>query len=72
MWARTLADGSKAVGIFNRSNTVQVVHLDLQRAGFAKGAKARDLWLRKDLGRLDVNYAPTVAAHGVLFLKVSQ
>ena len=72
VWARTLADGSKAVGIFNRSLTAQTTQVDLRRLGFSKAAKARDLWLHKDLGSVDMSYSATVPAHGVVFLKLSK
>jgi alpha-galactosidase len=71
VWSRPLADGSKAIGIFNRSNAPAKAHPDFHKLGFAKVAKARDLWLGKDLGALDTTFAPTIPAHGVLFLKVT-
>jgi len=72
IWAKPLADGSKAVGIFNRGAKEATTHLDLATLGFSKGAKARDLWQGKDLGTLSENYAASVPSHGVLFLRVSR
>jgi len=72
VWARTLADGSKAVGIFNRHQLPLMAHVDLRTLGFAHGAKARDLWLKKDLGTIDSPYTVEIPAHGVLFLKLRQ
>jgi alpha-galactosidase len=72
IWAKPLADGSKAVGIFNRGPKEATTHLDLATLGFSKGAKARDLWQGKDLGTLSENYAASVPSHGVLFLRVSR
>jgi alpha-galactosidase len=70
VWARPLADGSKAVGIFNRHQLPLTTHVDLRTLGFSHGTKARDLWLRKDLGSIDSPYVVEIPAHGVLFLKL--
>lgn len=70
VWSRPLADGSKAVGIFNRHQSVQTAHLDLRTLGFVHGAKAHDLWLKKDLGNIDSLYSAEIPAHGVVFLRL--
>ena len=72
IWSRTLADGSKAVGIFNRLNKPMSAAVDFGKIGFAGGVKARDLWLGKDMGTLPSEYIAMVPGHGVLFLKVSK
>jgi alpha-galactosidase len=72
IWDKPLADGSKAVGIFNRGPSPWTAHPDFRPMGFAAKVKARDLWAGKDLGALDANYAVTVPAHGVVLLRVSQ
>ena len=72
IWARPLADGSKAVGIFNRQATPLTAHVDFSRAGFTGAVKARDLWLHKDLGSISSPYTVTVPGHGVLMLRVWQ
>ncbi len=72
VWARALADGSKAVGIFNRHQLPLTAHVDLRTLGFPHGAKAKDLWLGKDLGKIDSTITAQIPSHGVLFLKVSQ
>jgi alpha-galactosidase len=72
IWVRPLADGSKAVGIFNRHQLPLTAHVDFHALGFAHGVKARDMWLHKDLGDIGPTYAVKIPSHGVLFLKVSQ
>jgi alpha-galactosidase len=72
IWARPLADGSKAVGIFNRHQVPLTAHVDLRQLGFPQAAKAKDLWLGKDLGRIGPRYDVTIPAHGVVFLRVAQ
>jgi alpha-galactosidase len=72
VWARPLADGSKAVGIFNRQPTPLVARVDFGSMGFKGAVKARDLWQGKELGRLNGPYVVKIPAHGVVFLKVTQ
>jgi alpha-galactosidase len=72
IWVRPLADGSKAVGIFNRHPDPMSTTVDFRKIGFSGAVKARDLWKQKDLGRLDQTYATKIQGHGVLFLRVSQ
>lgn len=72
IWARQLADGSKAVGIFNRQDKPLPATVDFAKLGFAGNVSARDLWLGKDLGKLGAKYSAVIPGHGVLFLKVSQ
>jgi alpha-galactosidase len=72
VWVRPLADGSKAVGIFNRHQLPLTAHIDFRSLGFAHGAKARDLWLGKELGAIGPEYSVEIPSHGVVFLKVSQ
>ena len=72
VWVRPLADGSKAVGIFNRHPSAMTTQVDFQKLGFPHASKAKDLWLGKDLGTISAPYIATLPGHGVLFLRVSQ
>ena len=72
VWARVLADGSKAVGIFNRHQTALVARVDFATMGFKGAVKVRDVWQGRDLGKLNSPYVVKVPAHGVVFLKVMQ
>jgi alpha-galactosidase len=72
VWVRPLADGSKAVGIFNRHPSAMTAHVDFQKLGFPHSVKAKDLWQAKDLGSISTPYTVTVPGHGVLFLRISQ
>jgi alpha-galactosidase len=72
VWSRPLADGSKAVGIFNRHPSAMTARVDLHSVGFAGVVKARDLWQKKDLGDLKGPYVVKIPAHGVVFLRVWQ
>ena len=72
VWSRPLADGSKAVAIFNRHPGALTARVDLHSVGFTGAVKARDLWQKKDLGELKGQYVAKIPAHGVVFLKVWQ
>ena len=72
VWVRPLADGSKAVGIFNRHPGPLPFTVDFKKMGLRPGATARDLWLGKDLVNTNEPYSTTLPAHGVLFLRVSK
>jgi alpha-galactosidase len=72
IWAKPLADGSKAVGVFNRAPSPLTTQVDFSKLGFGRAVKAKDLWLSKDLGTIQEPYTVTVPGHGVLFLHVSK
>ena len=72
IWARDLADGAKAVGIFNRFDWPQTIDADWAQLGFKGEVKARDIWAARDLGSLTGKYAARVPGHGVVLLKVTQ
>jgi hypothetical protein len=69
LWVRELADGSHAVGLFNRTGAAAKVALNWREAGFSPAPKIRDLWLRKDLERSKV-FATQLPAHGCVLLRV--
>ncbi len=77
VWVRPLADGTWAVGLFNRSPlpaTVAVSWADLKLSGLppASGYPVRDLWQQKDLGTQAAGYETAVPPHGAVLLKVGQ
>ena len=72
IWVRSLAEGSKAVGIFNRHPSEMTTVVDFHKLGFTRAVKAKDLWLAKDLGSINAPYTAKIPGHGVLFLRVSQ
>jgi alpha-galactosidase len=60
------------VGLFNRDDTALPITVKLSDVGFAGGAKARDIWEAKDLGKLQGNYTVSVPRHGVVLLRLSK
>jgi alpha-galactosidase len=72
IWVKPLADGSCAVGFFNRASLPVKVDLawrDLQKSGIRSRPDVRDLWLRKDLGR-QKEFTADLPAHGCVLLRV--
>jgi alpha-galactosidase len=73
IWARELADGSKAVGLFNRASTPSNVTLKWTDVGFMQTPKhARDLWQHKEVKLQGPELSASVPPHGVVMLRVSQ
>jgi len=72
VWVKPLADGSHAVGLFNRSESATKMTLDLNSVGAPASAKLRDLLDHKDLGTVQNSYSAEVPKHGVVLLKVSK
>jgi len=72
IWAKSLADGSSAVGLFNRGESELKITLDFKTLGINGRAKLRDLWQHKDVGVAEDSYTAAVPKHGVVLLKVSK
>jgi len=72
VWTKPLADGSLAVGLFNRTEAALKMTVDFKSIGAPASAKVRDLWERKDLGTLNGSYSSVAPKHGVVFLKISK
>jgi alpha-galactosidase len=72
IWVKPLADGSHAVGLFNRSESATKMTLDLNSVGAPASAKLRDLLDHKDLGTVQNAYSAEVPKHGVVLVKISK
>jgi alpha-galactosidase len=71
IWAKPLQNGSRAVGIFNRSDQESDVDLAWLELGFAlKPGTLRDLWAHKNLTPAADGWKGQIPAHGVLMLIV--
>ncbi len=69
VWARPLADGTKAVGLFNRNDEATTVVFRPSEVGLPGSHLIRDLWRQKGLGSFsEVMF--TIRAHGCELLKV--
>jgi len=71
VWVKPLADGSKAVGLFNREGAPLPVTVSFCDAGLPASVQLRDLWARKDLGVFQESFTATVPRHGVVMLKAT-
>jgi alpha-galactosidase len=70
VWARTLADGSRAVILLNRGATEQEIGVNWEELGYPGHltAAVRDLWQHKDLGNFTGKFSASVASHGVVMV----
>jgi alpha-galactosidase len=69
-WIKPLADGSSAVGLFNRGTTPASVSVSWNELGFGTSPQLRDLWKHADLAPPGSTFTTEVPAHGVVLLKV--
>jgi len=75
IWARPLANGDRALAIFNfgeDESFLRGIDLHLKQAGVANGWKARDVWAAKDLGSIDDTFKFTLKRHASLVLRLSR
>jgi hypothetical protein len=71
IWVKELKDGSKAIGLFNRTDADATVTLNWPDAGLTGKQALRDLWQHQDIGAFDQTFAAPVPKHGVVLLKAS-
>ncbi len=72
VWARQLADGNRAVVLFNRGETATEITVTWEELGYPGRLRAqvRDLWAAKKLGKFKGQFTATVEPHGVVAVKV--
>jgi len=72
VWAKPLHDGSRAVVLFNRSDSSAKITASFHRAGlYADSATVHDLWSHRDLGTFGGSFATTVAPHAVVMIRAT-
>ena len=71
VWARSLADGSIAVGLFNRSRWPQTMTVSWEDLSLTGPQNVRNLWAQRDEGKFAGEYSAVVQGHGTVLLKVS-
>jgi alpha-galactosidase len=72
VWSKPLDGGARAVILFNRGDsekeiTVKWTDLDYPES---LSASVRDLWEKKDLGKLSGKFSGTVTGHGVAMVTI--
>ena len=71
VWARGLADGSRAVGIFNRNDVPLTLSLGMDRLSLPNGAtQIHDLWKHSDVPNPGRTFEALVPPHGVILLRI--
>jgi alpha-galactosidase len=70
IWARSLADGTVAVGLFNLGVTAQSIQVGWADLKLQGSQSVRDLWAKKDLGSFAESFQATVPMHGAVLLKI--
>ncbi|MFT4177085.1 MAG: putative Ig domain-containing protein [Luteolibacter sp.] len=68
IWAKDLADGSKAVAFFNLSGEDKTLSATAAQLG-TKG-KVRDLWRQKDIGTVSDKLEVQVSSHGAAMFRI--
>ncbi len=73
VWVKPLADGSRAVILFNRGTEESPIAASWEDIGLFPGGKAlvRDLWKKADVGTFTGRYQAKVEPHGVVMVKVT-
>jgi alpha-galactosidase len=72
VWAKEMADGSRAAVLLNRGASEQKITLRWNDLGYPAhlSASLRDLWSHKDLGSFKEKFEASVPSHGVIVVKV--
>src|SRR5947209_11334323 len=73
VWAKQLKDGSRAVVLFNRSESQQNIAVTWEELGYPShlAASVRDLWQHKNLGNnFTEKFGAPVPPHGVVMVTV--
>jgi len=70
VWAKPLADGAVAVGLFNRGESPNSLTVNFKDIGVTGSAKVRNLWTHTDLGSLTGSYSVDVPKHGAVLVSI--
>ena len=72
VWAKQLADGSRAVALLNRTGGEAGITVAWADIGYPShlAAKVRDLWAHRDLGEMTGTFQATVPSHGVVMVTI--
>ena len=70
VWARPLADGSMAVGLFNRSPSAAYDTADWKALGIAGRFVVRNVWQQRDEGTFADKFTANVPRHGVVLIRI--
>jgi alpha-galactosidase len=73
VWMKPLADGSKAVILFNRGTEAGNIGVSWEDVSLAPGGKAlvHDLWKKADVGAFAGRFEAKVAPHDVVMVRIT-
>jgi len=73
VWAKQMADGSRVVVLFNRSEVKADVSFRWEEVGYPGHlpASVRDLWMKGDLGKFTGEFSAAVPSHGVVMVRLT-
>ncbi|HWK04370.1 MAG TPA: glycoside hydrolase domain-containing protein [Puia sp.] len=70
VWVKELADGSRAIGIFNTGDDYKNIVVKWSQLALSGGQRVRDLWRQKESGLSRDSFTTKVAPHGVRLIRV--
>jgi alpha-galactosidase len=73
VWARELADGSRAVVLLNRGPAAVRISVSWPEIGYTAGLQAavQDLWGHKDIGKVRERYEAEIPSHGAVMVRIT-
>ena len=71
VYVKELADGNKAVGLFNTGEKPLAATLPWEMIGVKGSQHLRDLWRQKELGAFEGKFPAEIPAHGVVLVKLT-
>jgi alpha-galactosidase len=72
VWSKPLADGTTAVGLFNRGLQTAKMAARWSDIGVSGSQPVRDVWQLRDLGSFSGQFPIEVPAHGAVLVKVGR
>ncbi|HZQ43516.1 MAG TPA: putative Ig domain-containing protein [Acidobacteriaceae bacterium] len=69
---KPMADGSKAIGLFNLSSDPHTITLDWKDIGLSGTVKVRDVWRQRDLGAFKDRFTSLVPTHDVALIRIAK
>jgi len=70
VWVKSLADGSTAVGLFNRGESAAEALVNLSDLGVQGTRRVRDVWARAEIAEQTMEIAASVPGHGTALLRI--
>ena len=71
LMVKNLFDGSKAVGLFNRSREQKKITAEWAELQIEGKRAVRDIWRQRNMGAFNRKFSAVVPAQGVFMIKIS-